>query len=394
LSIVSSIKDWVRTLAAPADDPRLLYADAFQKHRDLLAKVRRAKARLAASRAELAAKLAEARAHQDQLRGSGGSDVFAQQLSEIVDEELGALEREVSELDREERELSVVEQRLAVQEQTFIARQQALSARYSAEEARVRIQEELGGVAGQLADLGMAVEKAEQRSDEAQARAFAIEQVAGLGAPVLGLAQGGPVAQQLASHYASEARIEESLPLKRLLGSGFKTLLELEYEYRQLQVVLGQRRETDPLSVTYVPALAEETYQQGLGTLGDALSLIRAIRSPGREKLERRLNELEQEVEALAKEDSEEARATIAFRREALVSVRERLGMVQRQHVRIEDLLHQCDECVSALNRTRVELAALKVEGSGTSVEAATESLRKAIDEAKAVQEELRSLGI
>jgi hypothetical protein len=39
-------------------------------------------------------------------------------------------------------------------------------------------------------------------------------------------------------------------------------------------------------------------------------------------------------------------------------------------------------------------LAALKVEGSGTSVEAATESLRKAIDEAKAVQEELRSLGI
>jgi hypothetical protein len=50
---------------------------------------------------------------------SAGADVFAQQLSQIVDEEFGALEREVTELDHEEKELSVVEQRLAVQEQAL-----------------------------------------------------------------------------------------------------------------------------------------------------------------------------------------------------------------------------------------------------------------------------------
>jgi hypothetical protein len=30
--------------------------------------------------------------------------------------------------------------------------------------------------------------------------------------------------------------------------------------------------------------------------------------------------------------------------------------MVQRVQMRVEELLHQCDECVSALNRTRIEL--------------------------------------
>ena len=46
-------------------------------------------------------------------------------------------------------------------------------------------------------------------------------------------------------------------------AQGLKALQELAYEYEQLQPVLDRRRETDPLAVSHIPALAEETYRQG-----------------------------------------------------------------------------------------------------------------------------------
>ena len=99
--------------------------------------------------------------------------------------------------------------------------------------------------------------------------------------------------------YASAAEIEGSVPLKRLLASGFKILLELASEYVQLKAVLSRRRETDPLSVSYVPSLTDETYRQGLSVLREGLVLVQAIRTPGKEKLEERIRDLEQEVRAL-----------------------------------------------------------------------------------------------
>ena len=240
----------------------------------------------------------------------------------------------------------------------------------------------------------MVLENAEERARNVHARASDLALMAGLGALVGGQAFEDPAAQQLAGRYTSEAGIEESIDLKRLLGSGFKVLLELEYEYRQLQAVLERRKATEPISVAYVPSLAEETYRQGLSALQDSISLVQAIRSPGKEKLEERIHELEQELQALRQESTDAALARVGFREEEAASTRDRLEMVQRQQLRVEELLHQCGQCVAALNRTRIELAALKVDGARTSVDAVTESLRKTIDEAREVQEELRGLGM
>lgn len=393
MGMFSLLKDWLKTLTAPAEDPRLTYADAFQKHQELMGKLRRAREKLAAARKVLEERLGEAKSRQQRIETDGSQDPFAVQLRQIVGEDLTALEAEVKELEQEENELVMVERRLLVQEEAFTARQAALAARSSAAEARVRIHKELGGVSEELAELGVTLEKAEQRTEDVQARALAIEHLADLGALVGGQVFGDAAAQQLASRYTSEARIEKSVPLRRLLGSGFQNLLELEYEHKQLQGVLNRRKETDPLSVAYITPLAQETYRQGLGTLQDGLSLIQAIRSPGKERLEERVRELEQEVQALKEEATDAAQVRVKFREEAIVSTREQLEMVQRQQLRVDELLHQCGQCVVALNRTRIELSALNVEDSRTSVEAATASLRKTINEAKEVQDELKSLG-
>ena len=394
MGILSSLKGWLKGLIAPAEDPRLVYADAFQRHGEVMAKVRRARGKLATSKRDLETRLTEARSRQQRLETGESQDPFSVQLRQIVGEELRALEADVKDLEQEEKELGMVEQRLSVQEEAFTARQEALAARHSAAEARVSIHKELGGVADELADLGVALENAEQRAENVHARASDIEHMAGLGALVGGRAFGDPAAQQLAGRYTSEAGIEKSIHLKRLLGSGFKVLLELEYEYRQLQAVLDRRKATDPVSVAYVPSLAEETYRQGLSALQDSVSLVQAIRSPGKEKLEERIRELEKEVQTLRQEGTDAAQVRIKFREEEIASTRDRLEMVQRQQLRVEELLHQSGQCVAALNRTRIELAALKVEGARTSVDAVTASLRKTIDEAREVQEELKSLGL
>ena len=394
MGIFSSLKGLLKALTAAAEDPRLTYVDAFQRHRELVGKVGRAREKLATAKKDLEARLTEARSRQQRLETGESQDPFAMQLRQIVLEELRALEAEVKGLEQEEKEMAMVEQRLSVQEEAFTARQEALAARHTAAEARVSIHRELSGVSEELAALGVALEKAEHRAENVEARASAIEHLGDLGALVGGQAFGDPAAQQLASRYASEAGIEESIPLKRLLGSGFKTLLELEYEYRQLQAVLDRRRGTDPLSGVYVPSLAEETYRQGLGVLQDGVSLVQAIRSPGKEKLEERTRELEEEVQALRQERTDAAQVRVKFKEEEIASTRDRLEMVQRQQLRVEELLHQCGQCVAALNRTRIEMAALKVEGARTSVDAVTSSLRRTIDEAREVQEELKSLGL
>ena len=173
--------------------------------------------------------------------------------------------------------------------------------------------------------------------------------------------------------------------------TGLKVLQELVYEYAQLQPVLSRRKETDPLSVAHIPALAEETYRQGLSVLEDALELTRAIYLPDVQKLEAEVIRLEREMEALSRDGTQTAR--IKMREETLASHRELLDMVQQQQLRVDELLHQSDRCQASLHRTRIELAALRADGSDASVSAVTETLRRTINHAREVQEEMKRLG-
>ena len=64
MGILSPLKEWLKGLAAPAEDPRLAYADASQRHRELMGKVRRAREKLAASKTDLETRLTEAKSRQ------------------------------------------------------------------------------------------------------------------------------------------------------------------------------------------------------------------------------------------------------------------------------------------------------------------------------------------
>ena len=85
--------------------------------------------------------------------------------------------------------------------------------------------------------------------------------------------------------------------------------------------------------------------------------------------------------------------ARIKIKEATLASNKDRLTMVKRQELRIDELLHEADRCEASLHRTRIELAALKADSAEASVNSVTETLQRTIDHAKEVQEELKKLG-
>ena len=208
-----------------------------------------------------------------------------------------------------------------------------------------------------------------------------------------------PIAHQ--PHLESTSRSRPHLDdLRRSLENGFadisfgageRVLHELAHEFDQLTPILERRKATDPLSVAHIPALAEETYRQGRNVLEDALELGRAIHLPDRPALEAEIERLRREVEARSTTGDESAIAKM--REETLTSRTELLAMIEQQHIRIDQLIHQADQCQSCLQRTRIELAALRAERSETSVSTVTETLRLTISQAREVREEMKRLG-
>ena len=394
MRFVRSMKQMLQSLAAPAEDPRETFPAPAARHQDLLDQVRSARVSLAASRQELEVKVTSARAKLDELAEGQAHDSVVQQLRGLVEDELRTLDGEIASLQEEERQLAIAEQRLSAQAQAASARHEALRAVQAAAEARIRVRQELSGLPAEIAELGDALEQAEKRPQDIQARASVIDRFADLGMFTGGQTFADPEGQRLAARYATLSSQERAPEPQRQLGVGFKALVELEAEYRQLLAVLAKRKETEPLSVSYVPSLALETYQQGLSVLRDALDLILAIRVPPEDDLRSSIAQIEGELAELGSEPDDAGTVRARHARETLESHRKRLDVLRRNRARVDELVHLGGRCAGALTNTRLELAALQAAGAGTTVDAVTETLRANLDQAREVQEEMKRLGL
>ena len=394
MGLFDAVTGFFGKLTASAEDPRLTYPASVARHEELIEELKTARARLASSRGQLESKVADAREKLSQLSSGKGNDPVSDQLGAMAEEELKTLDQEIEDVAAEEEELEIAERRLTAQADAFSARREALNAIQEAAEARIRVREELGGLPEELDNLGAALEQAERRTRDIQSRAAVIGDLADFRAAQGGRGFSDPEAQRIATRYASTLRGERAEVPKRQLELGFRTLVELETEYRQVQLVLGKRKETESLSVSYVPTLAEETYKQGLSVLGDALELLLAIRNPSQEELEANIAELERTAESTPQDADSPAGVRVRLAAETLESHRHRLSMLQRNQVHVDELVHQCGRCVAALSGTRLEIAALQAEGSRTSVDSVTASLESTLKQAREVQDEMKKFGL
>jgi hypothetical protein len=174
-------------------------------------------------------------------------------------------------------------------------------------------------------------------------------------------------------------------------AEGVKATQDLMYEYGHLQPLMARRKLTDSLAVGQIPALAEETYKQGLSVLQDAFDLMEASSAEDKDRLEDENGQIQNEITTLQGDPAQAARVRV--RKERLASNMELLQIMNGQQARVDELLYQSDRCGASLHRTRMELAALRADGSEEGVNAVIDTLRLTISHARGVQDEMRKLG-
>ena len=136
--------------------------------------------------------------------------------------ELQSLDQQGSEREAAD-ELTENEKKLRHKIETFRTKKEVIKAQYSAAEAQVRISEAANGVGEQMADLGLAIQRAEQKTEDMKARASAVEELEAArdvrGPPPLGGGQ-DDIDRQLSQLSAGAQVHDELAKMKAELGSG------------------------------------------------------------------------------------------------------------------------------------------------------------------------------
>ncbi len=174
-----------------AEDPRQVLDYAYSQQQQLLLNLRRGLVDVATSKQQLEQQAERIRSgiphYEEQARravAAGRDDLarVALERKRTAVTESESLSQHIAEVDADKERLSAQERALQVRIEQFRTHRDVVSARYSAAEAEVRVKESLAGVSGELAELGMAVGRAEEKADRLQARARAIDTLVHVGA--------------------------------------------------------------------------------------------------------------------------------------------------------------------------------------------------------------------
>jgi phage shock protein A len=174
-----------------AEDPRETLDYSYQKQLELLQKVRRGVADVATSRKRIELQLQQLQNQADKLEGqgrqalaAGREDLAREALTRRsgVQQQMQDLQTQYIVLQGEEEKLSLASQRLQAKVDAFRTRKETIKATYTAAEAQTRIGEAFSGISEEMSDVGLAMQRAEERTQTLQARAGAIDELLASGA--------------------------------------------------------------------------------------------------------------------------------------------------------------------------------------------------------------------
>jgi len=81
-----------------------------------------------------------------------------------------------------QRKLTVASQRLQAKVEAFRTQKETIKAAYTAAEAQTRIGEAVSGISEEMGDVGMAIQRAQDKTKQMQARAGALDELLASGA--------------------------------------------------------------------------------------------------------------------------------------------------------------------------------------------------------------------
>jgi phage shock protein A len=174
-----------------AEDPRQTLDYSYEKQLELLAKVRRGVADVATSRKRLELQVTGLDQQATKLEGQartalaqGREDLAREALTRRsgLSQQITDLREQHAQLQSQEESLTASAQQLQAKVDAFRTRKETIKATYSAAEAQAKIGEAFTGISKELGDVGLAVQRAEDKTAQLQARAGALDELLASGA--------------------------------------------------------------------------------------------------------------------------------------------------------------------------------------------------------------------
>lgn len=174
-----------------AEDPRETLDYSYQRQQDLLVNVRRGVADVATSRKRVELQVNQLEQQSTKLQGQaekaisvGREDLAREALTRKsgLTQQITDLKTQHAQLQAEEEKLTLAQQRLQAKVEAFRTRKETIKATYTAAEAQTKINEAMSGIGEEMGDVGMAIQRAEDKTAQMQARAGAIDELLASGA--------------------------------------------------------------------------------------------------------------------------------------------------------------------------------------------------------------------
>jgi phage shock protein A len=219
-----------------AEDPRETLDYSYEKQLEMLQKVRRGVADVATSKKRL--ELQSAKLEQSVVKltnqaktalGQGREDLARVALERKggAQLQLQSLDEQREQLQAEQDKLISAEQRLTAKVEAFRTQKETIKAQYTAAEAQVKIGEAVTGVSEEMADVGLAIDRAHNKTETMRARAGAIDELIESGA-LTDLTDGrDDIDRQLAELEVSGGVDSELDALRKEIGTGAQSGGEL-----------------------------------------------------------------------------------------------------------------------------------------------------------------------
>lgn len=211
-----------------AEDPRETLDYSYEKQLELLQQVRRGVADVATSRKRLELQIqsldSQVSKLDEQARAAlaGGREDLAREAltrKSGLQVQIADLQTQLAGLQEQEEKLTVASQQLQAKVEQFRTKKETIKATYSAAEAQTKINEAVSGISSEFGDVGLAMQRAEDKTAQMTARASALDELVASGALEDPMSSGKDNITLELEKMASEADVNAQLEaMKKELG--------------------------------------------------------------------------------------------------------------------------------------------------------------------------------
>jgi len=180
------IKSKINKILGKFEDPRETLDYSYEKMLEQLQKVKRSVAEVATSKKRLELQKVKLEQNIQKLDEQARDAVTAgrEDLARIALErkttsqaQIAGLTQQIADVAQQQEKLIATEKRLSTKIESFRSTKETIKAQYSAAEAQVKVTEAVSGISEEMSDVGMAVQRAQDKTEEMKARASALDEL-------------------------------------------------------------------------------------------------------------------------------------------------------------------------------------------------------------------------